>query len=320
MSAESWKLSLPCTRAEAEAIDAAEDVAIDAVLMTSEEVEDDPLRWRLDAYFESKPNKAVIAAVQALVPSAERVTPKPERLPDEDWVTLSQAGLEAIEAGRFFVTTEPAEVPPGMTGFRIPASRAFGTGHHETTAGCLAALDLLKRQGVRADNLIDLGTGTGLLAFAAMTLWPRAYASATDIDPVSIEVTAENAAANGFAIGQRPGELALAVADGTDAELVQRRAPYDMIIANILAGPLIALAPQIAAIAMPGTHLILAGLLETQAEKVASAYRAQGFRVSGRETRGHWTILRLRLRQRYGAGRTTRLQRGTTEAPGFGTW
>ena len=132
-------------------------------------------------------------------------------------MTLSQAGLEPVRAGRFFVhTAAHAEaVPAGVRAFAIEAGQAFGTGHHETTTGCLMTLDAMKRAGTRVDNLIDLGTGTGLLAFAAMHLWPRAYATATDIDPVSIDVTIENAAANGIALGQRQGRLALAVADGT---------------------------------------------------------------------------------------------------------
>jgi ribosomal protein L11 methyltransferase len=290
------------------------------VLMTSEAVTDDPLAWRLDAYFDRKPDKATVSAIRALVPSAAGSTARAERLAEADWVTLSQAGLEPLDAGRFHVATEAGAVPAGKRGFVIPAGRAFGTGHHETTTGCLIALDAMKRAGARVDNMIDLGTGTGLLAFAALHLWPRCYATATDIDPVSVDVTAENARANGIALGQQPGRLALDVADGTDAETVQRRAPYDLIVANILAGPLIALAPDIAAIAAPGSRLVLAGLLATQAEAVMRTYRRQGFRVTSRRDLGDWTILTLRYRARFGARRTTRPSRGSTETPGFGSW
>ncbi|MGL4314693.1 MAG: 50S ribosomal protein L11 methyltransferase, partial [Sphingomonas sp.] len=268
------------------------------VLLTREATLDDPSDWRLDAYFAEKPGKAVVAAVRALVPSARNADPVIEKIADEDWVTLSQAGLEPVRAGRFFVHTAAytGGMPPGLRAFRIEASRAFGTGHHETTTGCLQMLDAMKRAGTRVDNLIDIGTGTGLLAFAALHLWPRAYATATDIDPVSIEVTAENAAINGVPLGQRQGRVALTVADGTQDAMVQRRAPYDLVIANILAGPLIELAPDIAAIAAPGAQLVLAGLLTTQAAAVARAYRRQGFRVAGRIVLGDWTILRLRVR------------------------
>jgi ribosomal protein L11 methyltransferase len=301
--ADSWKLTFPCTRAEAEAIDV--DFAALAmldpppVLMTSEEVVDDAESWRLDAYFDAKPDKATIAAIRALVPSAGGSAAMAERVPDADWVTLSQAGLDPVHAGRFFVhTAEYAGlVPAGVRAFVIPAGLAFGTGHHETTTGCLTMLDAMKRSGTRVDNLIDLGTGTGLLAFAALHLWPRAYATATDIDAIAIQVTVENAEANGVTLGQRQGRVALAVADGTDNALVQRRAPYDLVIANILAGPLVEMAADIAGIVAPGGQVVLAGLLKTQAATVAQAYRRRGLRLAARLDLGDWAILRLRKRR-----------------------
>lgn len=305
MSAEqvtSWKLTFPCTRAEAEAI----DVDMDAlamlepppVLMTTEEVVDDAERWRLDAYFDGKPDKATIAAIRALVPSAAGSKAKAEPVADADWVTLSQAGLEPVCAGRFFVHTAEyaGAIPADVRAFAIPAGLAFGTGHHETTTGCLTMLDAMKRSGARVENLIDLGTGTGLLAFAALYLWPRAYATATDIDAIAIDVTRENAEANGVALGQRQGRVALAVADGTDDALVQRRAPYDLVIANILAGPLVEMAADIAGIMAPRGQLVLAGLLKTQADGVARAYRRRGLRLAARLDVGDWAILRLRMR------------------------
>ena len=296
----SWKLSLPCTRAEAIAIaeSDADDLGGAGVVLMTSELDEARGEWRLDAYFDAKPNSAAIEAVRMLVPSAASVRARPDRLADADWVTMSQAGLEPVRAGRFFVHTgaHAAAVPAGVRPYRIEASRAFGTGHHETTTGCLMMLDAIKRRGARIDNLIDLGTGTGLLAFAALHLWPRAYATATDIDPVAIDVTAENAAINGVPTGQRQGRIALAIADGTGAPLVQRRAPYDLIVANILAAPLIALAPDIAAIAAPGAQIVLAGLLNSQAGSVARAYRRQGFRLAERLERGDWAILRLRMR------------------------
>ncbi|WP_267382013.1 MULTISPECIES: 50S ribosomal protein L11 methyltransferase [unclassified Sphingomonas] len=284
MSAEAWKLSLPCTRAEAEAIDAGEHDA-GLVLMTTEEVNDDAERWRLDAYLEAEPDAATLAAIRALVPSAGGAAPRIERLADADWVTMSQAGLAPLHVGRFFVHTGEAAPPPGVRAFHIPAGRAFGTGHHETTSGCLAMLDALADRDF--GNVIDIGTGTGLLAFAAVELWPGADATATDIDPVAIAVTRENAALNGVA------GLDLIVADGTlDPEIVAR-APYDLVIANILAGPLVSMAPEIAAIAAPGAAIVLAGLLETQREPVAAAYAACGCTVEAVDRRGDWSVLRL---------------------------
>ena len=300
---DSWKLTLPCTRAEAEAIevDMAMLAALDPppVLMTSEGAPDDPNDWRLDAYFEGKPDEATIAAIRALVPSAAASKAKPEKVPEADWVTLSQAGLEPVRAGRFLVHTSSHDVAaaPGVRRYRIEASRAFGTGHHETTTGCLIMLDRIRRRGARVENLIDLGTGTGLLAFAGMHLWPRAYATATDIDPIAIDVTAENAETNGVPLGLGMGKLALTVADGTANAMVQRRAPYDLVIANILAGPLIALAAEVAEIAATGGQLVLAGLLTGQADSVARAYRRQGYRLAERLDLGDWAILRLRKRR-----------------------
>ena len=298
-----WKVTLPCTRAEAEALTG--DIALLAtlesppVLMTSEAEGDS---WRMDAYFDSEPGRADIDLLFALAPSAIGVPPRAEKLGDEDWVTLSQAGLEPIRAGRFFVHT-PAhrdQVPPGAIAFEIDAGRAFGTGQHETTTGCLIALDRLRAAGTAISNLADIGTGTGLLAFAAMRLWPAARAIASDIDPVAIAVAAENAAVNHIPIGRARGQLELAVAGGMDHPRLEDRAPYDLLIANILAGPLIDLAPSLAGALAPGGRLILAGLLDHQAVKVAAAYRRQGMMASSRITRGDWPTLVMRKRRSTG--------------------
>ena len=283
---DSWRLTLPCTRAEAEAIDAAE-IAIDAVLMTTEEVEDDVERWRLDAYSEAEPDAAMIAAIRALVPSAADVAPQIEPLYDEDWVTLSQAGLEPIREGRFVVHTSahPIEPPAGGRAFLIDAGRAFGTGHHATTSGCLKMLDAMA--GESFANVIDVGTGTGLLAFAARHLWPEARVMATDIDPMAIDVTRENAEANAIA------GVDLIVADGALDDAITAAAPYDLIIANVLAGPLVSMAPELSAIATPGATIVLAGLLETQRDQVVEAYAACGCTLLQTDRRGDWTILKL---------------------------
>ncbi len=286
MSADSWKLTLPCTRAEAEAIDASGELTIDAVLMTTEEIEDDVESWRLDAYFEVEPDADTVAAVRALVPSAAGARIAVERLGDADWVTMSQAGLEPLSVGRFFVHTgaHAGAVPADKRAFLIEASRAFGTGHHETTSGCLAMLDAL--DGPFA-NVIDIGTGTGLLAFAAAHLWPKAAVMGTDIDPVSIDVTRDNAVLNGVA------GIDLVVADGTLDDAIVARAPYDLVIANILAGPLVSMAPEIASIADTGATIVLAGLLETQRAGVVAAYEACGCSLEAVDRRGDWSVLRL---------------------------
>ena len=281
----SWKLSLPCTRAEAEAIDAAA-VAEGVVLMTTELEEDDREHWRLDAYLDGEPDAATITAITALVPSAAGVEPAIEALPEEDWVTLSQAGLEPIAEGRFVVHTSvyPIDPPAGGRAFLIEAGQAFGTGHHATTSGCLAMLDALKGEFTR---VIDIGTGTGLLAFAARHLWPEAVVIATDIDPRAIVVTAENAALNGVE------RVDLIIADGALDDGITARAPYDLLIANILAGPLVSMAPEIAAIAAPSAMVVLAGLLETQRADVVAAFADCGCTLAEVDRRGDWSILRL---------------------------
>ncbi|TZG25025.1 50S ribosomal protein L11 methyltransferase [Sphingomonas montanisoli] len=300
----SWKISLPCSKAEAERIAEGDLTEIDALdpqptLMTSEPDPDQPDAWQLDAYVEDKPSKALIAIVAALAPSAT-VKPLVTHIPEDDWVTLSQAGLEPIRAGRFFVHTphNAESAPKGMTGFVIDAGRAFGTGHHETTTGCLEMLDRLRTSGRRFDDIVDVGTGTGLLAFAARALWPAAKVIASDIDPVSIEVTAENAVVNGVPVGRSRGQVELVVAPGLSDRRLRDRAPYDLLIANILAGPLIELAPVFADALLPGGTLVLAGLLDTQADAVANAYRREGLYLTDSILRGDWRILRMAKRRR----------------------
>lgn len=323
---QSWKLTLPCTRAEAEAL--SEDMGLLAdldpppALMTSEMEEDNPDKWQVDAYFEGRPGAEAIALLQAMIPSSAGTEPVLEPLPDEDWVTLSQQGLEPIVAGRFHVRNHAGDpVPAGLVPLLIPAGRAFGTGQHETTAGCLMMLDRCRRLGERFGNIADIGTGTGLLAFAALHLWPRAYATASDIDPAAVEVSAQNAALNGVTPGGGRGELSLHVAAGVDHPALHVRAPYDLLVANILAGPLIELAPSLTAVIDEGGTLILAGLLADQADRVVAAYRAQGMRLVDRIDNGHWPTLRLRKRPVIGWRRPRRWTPGANgEAPGYGSW
>jgi len=182
--------------------------------------------------------------------------------------------------------------PPGTIPFEIDAGLAFGTGQHATTAGCLEALDRLETGGRRFANIADIGTGTGLLAFAALALWPSAKCIATDIDPIAIDVSRDNAAINGVKLGHGPGELLLCEADGMDSAMLAARAPFDLIIANILAGPLIDLAPDFGQALAPGGTIILAGLLDAQADAVADAYEKLGFKLADPGS-GEWPVLVL---------------------------
>jgi len=322
----SWIVSLPCTREEAEALSGEIpelDVLPDAPVVVTREIDEEAGEWQLDAYVDDKPAPELLKLLQALIPSAKGKKPTVSELPEEDWVTLSQQGLEPVHAGRFFVHTSSYadRVPPGTTPFLIDASQAFGTGGHDTTAGCLAMLDRLARAGAAPRNIADIGTGTGLLAFAAMALWPCAKTIASDIDPASIFVTRDNAGINGVPLGRGGGRLALAVAPGTDHPAIRHRAPYDLVIANILAGPLITLAPDIAAATAPGGHAILAGLIARQMEPVLAAYRAQGFRLAARGGSAEWPCLLLVKRRRYGWRRRERaLHRASPSDASFGSW
>ena len=209
-------------------------------------------------------------------------------LPDTDWIKLSQQGLPPVRAGRFFVygAHDEGDVPGGVIPIRIEAGLAFGTGHHETTSLCLSVLsDLAKRRRFR--NVLDLGCGTGLLAIGAAKLWRRPVI-ASDIDPVAVEVTRENAQANGEAQTVRA-----LVADGLASPALAARAPYDLIVANILAEPLTRLAPEIGKSLARGGVLVLSGLLRWQENLVLSFYRTQ--RLNLREIRrdGPWSALVL---------------------------
>jgi ribosomal protein L11 methyltransferase len=287
----SWRVTIPCTRAQAEALPEPDGFAGSAPVFVADEP--DPARpdaWLIHAYFEHQPDAAELEQLAGLGSGR----PDIEQLGEADWVTMSQSGLQPIRAGRFFVHTPMYRAnPPGTVPFEIDASLAFGTGQHATTSGCLEALDRMECEGIRFTNIADIGTGTGLLAFAALALWPQARCIATDIDAQAVAVARDNAAINHVPLGHGPGELLLAAADGMDSPLIVARAPFDLIIANILAGPLIDLAPAFADALAPGGTLILAGLLDTQAAVVRDAYAEHGLAVA--ETNGgEWPVLRLR--------------------------
>jgi ribosomal protein L11 methyltransferase len=294
---DSWKILAEVSKSVATAALVAHEDATDwpaEWIVTGMEVADHlPDDWTVEVYLDHQPTSADVKRVAGLFagkPPAFAI----ERLPDSDWVTESQRGVDPIRAGRFHVRTREHEADPTMVDFVIPASQAFGTGQHETTAGCLAMLDTMKNQGVVVRNLADIGTGTGLLALAAMHLWASATATASDIDAVCAGVVRENCELNGIKIGAGPAALTMVIADGMNDELLQARAPYDLLIANILAGPLVELAPDFAASVSPGGSVLLAGLLETQEARVRRAYRARGFRLARRLVRGDWSILWLR--------------------------
>jgi ribosomal protein L11 methyltransferase len=296
-----WKLSAfapkPVVQAALLAHDLIDNWDHELVIAGREVAEDRPEDWVLEGWYPRKPGKAEKAALAGLFEgTAPKITA--EELPPADWVTLSQHNAPPIRAGRFHVHTPDYPADPELIDFTIPASQAFGTGQHKTTAGCLEMLGHMKASGLVARNIADIGTGTGLLGFAALALWPHALCTLTDIDPVCTGVVEENARLNAVAMGPGPGAAVMIVADGMDDPLLRLRGPYDLLIANILAGPLVNLAPDFARAVPPGGNLLLAGLLAGEQEAaVKRAMHLAGFRMAARLQRGDWAILWLRRRR-----------------------
>jgi len=289
----SWRATIPCTRAQGEAIGETDNSVAGTdnppVLVADEPDPSRPDEWLIHAYFDHEPKTEELSRLARLGGGEPRL----EQLGEADWVRMSQAGLQPIRAGRFYVHTPMHRgAPPGTVPFEIDASLAFGTGQHATTSGCLAALDGLERAGARFTNIADIGTGTGLLAFAGLALWPEAKCIATDIDPIAVDVARDNAAINHVKVGHGPGELLLAAADGMHSPMLAARAPFDLIVANILAGPLIELAPDFAKALTRGGTIVLAGLLDTQADGVSRAYENEGLTLHSRGA-GEWPVLVL---------------------------
>jgi len=246
--------------------------------------------WMLDVYFEDLPDPAGLAAVADSFPHFDAIRYlRPEMLPDEDWVANVQRGLHPIEAGRFFIhgSHDRARAKGRPFAIEVDAGQAFGTAHHGTTRGCLLLIDrLAKKQGVW--RTLDLGTGSGVLAIAAAKVLCGDIL-ATDIDPIAIKVAKENFARNGVA-----PEVTAITAAGLAHPVIAAKAPFDLIMANILAGPLLKLAPDIARVAADGGHLILSGLLDGQAREVRARYLAQGFSLEARISLEGWTALHMR--------------------------
>ena len=211
------------------------------------------------------------------------------KVPDKDWVAHSLEGLSAIDTGEFFVHGSHVEAPnpDDKIAIKIDAGQAFGTGHHETTTGCLEAISLIANSGVQPETILDLGTGTGILAIAAAKRFNN-NVLATDIDAKAIEVTIENTQINGV-----KDMIETAVSTGMDHEIFEQRGPFDLVLANILAGPLVELAPDIAKHTKVDGIVVLAGLLNRQADSVIEAYAENKIALLEQVEKGDWTILRL---------------------------
>ncbi len=251
------------------------------------EIEDGSGRYEVGCYFEDEPDDTELALMAAIYGAKPFVV---SEVPETDWVAHVKRELQPVEAGRFFVygSHDADKVPEGRVALLIEAAMAFGTGHHGTTKGCLLALDRLDRAGFRGRNVADIGCGTAVLAMAAAAIW-QLPVIASDIDPVAVDVARANAAANGLA-----DRLICVEAAGFGQAQLRARAPYDLVFANILKGPLLDLAPDMAAHVAQGGYAILSGILNTQADEVIAAYKRAGFTLAARDEITEWTTLVLR--------------------------
>ncbi|WP_425983448.1 50S ribosomal protein L11 methyltransferase [Brevundimonas sp. TWP1-2-1b1] len=267
--------------AAAEAIDA--DPRLEGATYSILEEDEDKGVWRIDAFPTTNDEVEGLKAVLADHP----VTVLVEKLADADWLAMSLSGLPPVEAGRFFVygAHDQGKVPEGRVTLKIDAGAAFGTGHHGTTVGCLEAFDnLLKTETF--EKVLDVGCGTGVLAIAAAKTGTP-IAVGTDIDEPSARIANENAEIN-------EAKCDFYFADGLSDPRIARHLPYDLVFANILAAPLVELAPEIGAALKTGGVAILSGLLRTQEERVLEAYLPLGFVVEQTIHHDAWSALQLR--------------------------
>ncbi len=251
------------------------------------EVEDGSGLWEVGGYFTEAPDAAALALLTAAFGAKDFVV---SELPETDWVAHVRRELAPVEAGRFFVygSHDADKLPEGRIPLLIEAAMAFGTGHHGTTLGCLRALDRLIAGGFAAEKVVDIGCGTAVLAMAAARVWDGDII-ASDIDQVAVDVAEANLRANGM-----EGRVHCVEAAGFAHPELDALAPYDLIFANILKGPLVALAPDLAAHLRPGGYAILSGILNEQAEDVIGVYARSEVNLVESEEIGDWTTLLLR--------------------------
>ncbi len=255
------------------------------------EIEDESGLWEVGSYFLDPPDADMLAALA----TAHGARPFAiSELPEIDWVAKVRRELSPVDAGRFFVygshdADRAAGLGPDRVALQIEATVAFGTGHHGTTLGCLRAFDRLFDAGFRPARVADIGCGTAVLAMAAAAVLPDALVIASDIDEVAVDVAEANVAINGF-----QGRIECLEAAGFAHPRLAEAAPYDLVFANILKGPLIELAPPMAAHLAIGGLCILSGLLVVQAESVTAAYVASGHELVSRDDIGEWSTLVLR--------------------------
>ena len=271
-----------------------EAISFEDAVVTAQEIDGGP-RWSLICHCTAEPDrnvvetKIVIAAANAAIDPPDVVI---EKIPAIDWVAEYQSRIKPVTIGHFFIFPShfQGDVPEGLIGIKLDAGNAFGTGEHESTSGCLVALERLRDNGIVVERGLDMGCGSAILAIAMARLWPAGKIAAVDSDPDSVRTGAENVVVNNCA-----DTVGIAESDGYGAAVVQSSAPYDLIAANILARPLMAMAPDAAAVLKAGGQAVLSGILTEQATMVQETYEAAGFAPTDRLEIGKWTTLVLTL-------------------------
>jgi ribosomal protein L11 methyltransferase len=286
MSQDAVQIIARGPRAVAEAAAAAidSDPLLEGATYSILEEDEDRDIWRIDAFPTTQDEADGLAAKLGGYAELRTVV---EKLADADWLAMALSGLPPVRAGRFFVfgAHDKGLAPTNTVNLRIEAGAAFGTGHHGTTVGCLSAYDALIKAR-RFDKVLDVGAGTGVLAIAAARTGSK-LAVGTDIDAPSVRISNENARLN-------KSSARFVHASGLSHRLVSKAAPYDLVFANILAPPLVALSQDIRRALKPGGFAILSGLLRTQERRVLAAYLSKGFRLHRRLHRDAWATLVLR--------------------------
>lgn len=281
------KTSTPLTQEQAyalvDAISANEELTLAASAF-----EDENGEWVFEATCQGKPKLKRFRKIARRALGGEVLFSRERIDPDIDWIAKSLEGLPPVNAGGFFIHAghNAEHIPDDVIPIHIEAAQAFGTGHHETTAGCLEAIHSILKD-TRPKRIIDIGTGTGVLAIALAKRLRRKIV-ASDIDPVAVKTTKDNAKLNQVEEWIKPIE-----AVGLRNKKIKKNKPYDLLVANILAGPLAELAPAISAVSADGANIILSGILNTQASKVIKAYKRQNIVLNSRIVRNEWTTLLL---------------------------
>jgi len=282
-----WETSVYAKAERCEAVEAALEAVLGEMLLALTRFEDGA-DWRVTALTSSEPDYELLSRIDLALQRDETVAAT-IKVPDEDWVAKVQRDMPPILAGRYWVhgSHVTGREPLGTIPILVDAASAFGTGHHESTKGCLLMLDRLGRH-LRPRRVLDIGTGTGILAIAAAKTW-RMPVLASDFDPEAIRVAGRVVRQNG--VGQW---VHCAVAIGTTGRVAAERGPFELIVANILAGPLAALASAVARHAAPGARIVLSGILASQTAQVVASYRFAGLHRTHSIILGDWITLGFR--------------------------